>query len=95
MGAVQYLMNHDGYMSGKHYRRPTVEQVFQSYTKASLELMISDEWRLKRELKKNVDEETSKDKRIGFLEEKLSNVEVLLLELQARKVESFQDKKCL
>ena len=69
-------------MSGRHYRRPTVEQVFQEYKKVCLELMISDEWRLRLELEKNNDE--SKDKRIDFLEEKLSNVETLLLELQSR-----------
>jgi len=86
MGAVQYLMNHDGYMSGKHYRRPTVEQVFQAYEKASLQLMISDEWRLKLELEKKQDEESSKEKRINLLEENLANVKTLLLELQARSV---------
>ena len=84
MGAVQYLMNHDGYMSGRHYRRPTVEQIFQSYKKASSQLMISDELRLKLELEKNESEESSKDKRIDFLESKLRNVEILLLELQSR-----------
>ncbi len=84
MGAVQYLMNHDGYMSGKHYRRPTVEQVFQAYKKASSQLMISDELRLKLELEKNESEESSKDKRIELLEGKLANVETILLELQAR-----------
>jgi len=77
-------MNHDGYMSGKHYRRPTVEQIFQSYKKASSQLMISDELRLKLELEKNESEESSKDKRIDFLESKLRNVEILLLELQSR-----------
>ena len=84
MGVVQYLMNHDGYMSGKHYRRPTAEQVFQAYEKASPQLMISDEWRLKLELEKNKDEESSKDKRIDLLEGKLANVETLLLELRSR-----------
>ena len=82
MGVTQYLMDHDGYMSGRHYRRPTVEQVFQEYKKVCLELMISDEWRLRLELEKNDDE--SKDKRIDFLEEKLSKVETLLLELKSR-----------
>jgi len=84
MGATQYLMNHDGYMSGKHYRRPTVEQVFQAYEKASSQLMVSDEWRLKLELEKNKDQESSKDERVNFLEQKLANVETLLLELQSR-----------
>jgi len=80
MGATQYLMNHDGYMSGKHYRRPTVEQVFQAYEKASSQLMISDELRLRLELEKK----ESKVGKIDFLERKLANVETLLLELQAR-----------
>jgi len=84
MGVVQYLMNHDGYMSGRHYRRPTVEQVFQAYKKASSQLMISDELRLKLELEKNESEESSKDKRIELLEGKLANVETILLELQSR-----------
>jgi len=82
MGATQYLMNHDGYMSGKHYRRPTVEQVFQAYKKASSQLMVSDEVRLKLELEK----ESSKYNEIEFLKTKLANVEILLLEIQARKV---------
>jgi len=80
MGATQYLMNHDGYMSGKHYRRPTVEQVFESYKKASPELMIGDEFRLKLELEKN----ESKVSKIEFLEKKLARVENILLELQSR-----------
>jgi len=46
--------------------------------------MISDELRLKLELEKNESEESSKDKRIDFLESKLRNVEILLLELQSR-----------
>ena len=83
MGASQYLMNHDGYLSGKHYRRPTVEQVFQSYKKASTQLMISDELRLKLELVQNKNEESSKEKRIDFLEKKLENVEKFLLKLQS------------
>jgi len=84
MGVVQYLMNHEGYMSGKHYRRPTVEQVFQAYKKVSSQLMVSDEFRLKLELEKNKDQESSKENRINFLEEKLCNVETLLLELKFR-----------
>ncbi len=80
MGSVQYLMNHDGYMSGKHYRRPTVEQIFQACKNASVQLMISDELRLKLELEK----ESSKVVKVEFLERKLANVETLLLELQSR-----------
>jgi len=52
--------------------------------KASSQLMISDELRLKLELAKNKDEESSKEKRIDFLESKLRNVEILLLELKSR-----------
>ena len=81
MGAAQYLMNHDGYMSGKHYRRPTVEQVFEVYKKASPQLMVSNELRLKLELEKS----ESKVGRIEFLERKLANVETLLLELKSRR----------
>ena len=80
MGATQYLMNHDGYMSGKHYRRPTVEQVFQAYEKASSQLMVSDELRLKLKLEK----ESSKANEVEFLKRKIANVETLLLELQSR-----------
>ena len=85
MGASQYLMNHDGYMSGKHYRRPTIEQIFQSYKKASIQLMISDEFRLKEELKRKEfqisNNENQKDRRITQLETKLEKVEKLLLSL--------------
>jgi len=80
MGASQYLMNHDGYLSGRHYRRPTVEQVFQAYKKASPQLMVSDEVRLRLELEK----ESSKVGKVEFLEKKLANVESVLLELQSR-----------
>ena len=85
MEVVQYLMNHDGYLSGKHYRRPTIEQIFQSYKKASSQLMISDELRLRLQLEKNKDEESSRGKRIELLESKLRNVEILLLEFKSRK----------
>jgi len=82
MGATQYLMNHTGYMSGNHYRRPSVEQVFESYKKATLELMISAESRLKLKLTKNKQEESNKEN-IDFLEKKLVNVERLILKLQS------------
>jgi len=84
IGAVQYLMDHTGYLSGKHYRRPTEEQVFHACEAVSSDLMISDEWRLKQEVEKNKDEETKQSQRIEFLESKLRNVEILLLELQSR-----------
>jgi len=80
MGVTQYLMNHEGYMSGKHYRRPTVEQVFQAYKKVSPELMIGDEFRLKIELEKS----ESKVNEVEFLKNKIARVETILLELQSR-----------
>jgi len=80
MGVIQYLMNHEGYMSGKHYRRPTVEQVFQACKKVSPELMIADEYRLRLELEKS----ESEVGKVELLERKLANVETILLELQSR-----------
>ena len=80
MGVIQYLMNHEGYMSGRHYRRPTVEQVFQACKKASSELMIGDEFRLKLELEKS----ETKVNEVEFLKKKIANVETILLELQSR-----------
>jgi len=84
MGATQYLMDHTGYMSGTHYRRPTVEQIFEAYKKVSFELMISEEWRLKEKLQKINDEESSKDDRINFMETKLQHLEKIILELDSR-----------
>ncbi len=84
MGATQYLMDHTGYMSGTHYRRPTVEQIFEAYKKVSFELMITEEWRLKEKLQKINDEESSKDDRINFMETKLQHLEKIILELQSR-----------
>ena len=80
MGVIQYLMNHEGYMSGRHYRRPTPEQVFQACKKASPELMIADEYRLRLELEKS----ESEVGKVELLERKLANVETILLELQSR-----------
>ena len=80
MGVIQYLMNHEGYMSGKHYRRPTPEQVFQACKKASPELMIADEYRLRLELERS----ESKVNEVEFLKRKIANVEAVLLELKSR-----------
>jgi len=84
VGAIQYLMDHEGYLSGKHYRRPTEEQVFEACKSVSVELMINDECRLQQEIEKSKDEETKQSRRIEFLESKLHNVEILLLELKSR-----------
>lgn len=88
MGATQYLMDHAGYMSGNHYRRPTVEQIFDSYKKASIQLMISDEFRLKEELRCKESQisniENQKDQKIEFLEQRLAGVERLLLKLHVK-----------
>jgi integrase/recombinase XerD len=87
MGATQYLMDHAGYLSGKHYRRPTVEQLFEAYKKATSDLIINSESRLKLEIKQKdmqfKENESEKDKRITNLEKKLANVEILLLELRS------------
>jgi integrase len=87
MGATQYLMDHAGYLSGKHYRRPTVEQLFEAYKKATPELIITSESRLKLEIKQKdtqfKENESEKEKRITELEKKLANVEILLLGLKS------------
>ncbi len=84
MGAVQYLMDHAGYMSGIHYRRPTDEQVFNAVKLATPDLMISEEWRLKQEIEQNKQEESDKDRRIRMLEERLANTEKYLMEISKR-----------
>jgi len=48
-GASQYLMDHTGYLSGIHYRRPTEAQIFKAYRAVSSELMINSELRLEIE----------------------------------------------
>lgn len=82
MGATQYLMDHTGYMSGRHYRRPNKEQIFEAYCKAVSQLAISDEMRLEQEIKQKEEQllknETQKDKRISGLERRLQNSEKLL-----------------
>ena len=87
MGATQYQMDHAGHLSGKHYRRPTVEQLFKAYTKATPDLIINSKNKLKLEIKQKDtqirENESEKDKRITELEKKLGNVEILLLELRS------------
>lgn len=56
VGIIQYLMDHTGYLSGTHYRRPTEAQIFKSYCIVSSELMISNELRMELQLKQKDDE---------------------------------------
>jgi len=87
LAVTQYLMDHTGYMSG-HYRKPTDEMIFQEYKKAVKDLMLSDEYRQKEELR-NKDEiikqkETEKDKVVLELKTRLDSTEKILLELKKR-----------
>lgn len=81
-GASQYLMDHTGYLSGRHYRRPTETQIFKAYRSASIELMISNELRLELEFKQKEEsiskKESEKDSRIRELEKRLENTDKLL-----------------
>ncbi|MBL7002326.1 MAG: tyrosine-type recombinase/integrase [Nitrosopumilus sp.] len=81
-GASQYLMDHTGYLSGTHYRRPTEAQIFTSYHAVSSELMISNELRMKLQLKQKEEEiqknESNKDSKIRELEKRLENTDKLL-----------------
>jgi site-specific recombinase XerD len=90
MGATQYLMDHSGYLSGKHYRRPTAEQLFESYKKACSGLLINPESRLVLEIERKdkqlTENDSKKDERINELERKLVNVERLLVSLSSRDV---------
>jgi len=87
-GASQYLMDHTGYLSGMHYRRPTEEQIFKSYNVASSELMISNELRMKLQLEQKEDEvmknESIKDNRIKELESRAERTEKLLIQLMKK-----------
>jgi len=81
-GASQYLMDHTGYLSGRHYRRPTEAQIFKAYRSASAELMISSELRMELQLKQKEDEieknKSYKDYKIRELEKRLENTDKLL-----------------
>ena len=81
-GASQYLMDHTGYLSGIHYRRPTEAQIFKSYRAVSFELMISNELRMELQLKQKEDEiqesDSQKDDRIRQLEKRLENTDKML-----------------
>ncbi len=87
-GASQYLMDHTGYLSGMHYRRPTEEQIFKAYRSVSLELMISNELRIGLQLKQKDDEitkrESQKDYRIKELESRAEKTEQLLMKLMRK-----------
>jgi len=88
MGATQCLMDHTGYLSGKHYRRPTTEQLFESYKKATFDLMIDGKYRLELEIeqkeKRLRENESQKDTRIKELEERAGRTEKLLMKLLQR-----------
>jgi len=81
-GASQYLMDHTGYLSGIHYRRPTEEQIFKAYRSVSSELMISDMLRMELQLKQKEDEihksDSQKDGKIRELELRLENTDKML-----------------
>jgi len=82
VGIIQYLMDHAGYLSGTHYRRPTEDHIFKAYRFVSAELMISNELRMELQLKQKEDEiqesESQKDNRIRQLEKRLENTDKLL-----------------
>ena len=87
-GVIQYLMDHTGYLSGAHYRRPTDEQIFKAYHSASVELMISNELRMELELKQKDDEllknDSAKDEKIRQLESRAERTEKLLMQLMKK-----------
>lgn len=87
-GASQYLMDHTGYLSGMHYRRPTEAQIFKAYHAVNVELMISNELRMELQLKQKDDEihkrESEKDLLINRLETRLVNTEKILENLLKR-----------
>jgi len=87
-GVIQYLMDHTGYLSGAHYRRPTDEQIFKAYHSASIELMISNELRMELELKQKDDEllknDSVKDEKIKQLESRAERTEKLLMQLMKK-----------
>ena len=88
MGATQYLMDHAGYLSGKHYRRPTTEQLFESYKKATPDLMINEKYRLELEIEQKEkqlrENESQKDLRIKELEQRAERTEKLLMKLMTK-----------
>jgi len=87
-GAVQYLMDHTGYLSGKHYRRPEEKQIFDSYKNAVRELMIDDSLRKDFEYEEKQKEfekyETQKDIKIKELEQRAERTEKLLMQLMKK-----------
>jgi len=87
-GACQYLMDHMGYLSGRHYRRPTEEQIFESYKNTVKELMIDDSLRKDYEFEQKQKEfekiETQKDVRIEELESRAERTEILLQKVLER-----------
>jgi len=88
VGIIQYLMDHTGYLSGTHYRRPTESNIFEVYRVVSAELMISDVLRMELQLKQKDDEiynnESQKDVRIKELESRAERTEKLLIQLMMK-----------
>ena len=88
VGIIQYLMDHTGYLSGIHYRRPTEKNIFEVYRVVSAELMISDVLRMELQLKQKDDEiyknESKKDFRIKELEQRAERTEKLLIQLMKK-----------
>jgi len=82
VGIIQYLMDHTGYLSGTHYRRPTEKDIFKVYRFVSAELMISNELRMELQLKQKEDEihesDSQKDGKIRELEKRLENTDNML-----------------
>jgi len=82
VGIIQYLMDHTGYLSGIHYRRPTEDHIFKAYRFVSPELMISDTLRLELQLRQKDDEinnkELEKESKIRELEKRLENTDKML-----------------
>jgi len=82
VGIIQYLMDHTGYLSGTHYRRPTEDNIFEVYRAVCAELMISDVLRMELQLKQKEDEiqesDSQKDNRIRQLEKRLENTDKML-----------------
>lgn len=82
------LMLHKQTMDGKHYFKPTKEELLEEFRKAIPELTINESFRLKEEIKiKNEVIENSESKKDALIKdygERLRNTEQLILSLQKR-----------
>ena len=84
LSAIQCLMDHTGYLS-RNYRKPTEEELLREYKKGVTDLMISNEWKFKQELKESKKENiVEKDKRIEDLESALKKQELMLSQLMKK-----------